>query len=221
MKRFPKYSKKRSVKNKYKKKMLSAKAVEKIAKKVLYKSSETKHMQGDLSTYWSAIGTSWSGTSITGRCIQGTGVNNRIGNKIKMCGFRIRGFLQAGDDLPCRVRIILAYTTNDFDPTSPGIGLYDDVRGLQIEGIKKIAFDKYYSFDADTIDNQGTPVTTYKYGDKKIELNFKPRGVVNYTGAGTDTEMDLKLCLMMLSDDGDSVYPGFTHGEWTLWFKDY
>lgn len=206
------YKKKRSYR-----KGLGYKSVYKIAKKAVMKSAETKYVQEALTGQFSSIGSAtWSNTSVTGSVSAGYGLHDRTGCKIKAVGFRLRGFIEKGDSTNI-VRVIAAFVNDDLDLTSPGIGLYDDVRGIQVKGIKKIAYDRYIQWDDVYTDTAGS-ITDNR--SKLITINLKPKGIYKYYGDGFDAETETKFVVMMLSDSAAVAHPGFVSGEWTFWYKD-
>lgn len=197
----------------------------KITKKVIAMIPEKKYAGTTLGNSFSSISSSWSELMMCGP-IQGVNFSERIGRKIRISGYEVRGVLTEGsvdgiaDDIYNNVRIVIGLYNagSQFPLTDASTSINHPIESmLNTKGrlIKKY-YDKYIG-----LTTTGKGATGYCPTMKSITIRkfFKKPIVVEY---GTDTNVygDKMLIMSMISDSIGVPNPGFTCGYFRVWYTD-
>lgn len=197
----------------------------KVQKALVELQPEKKYAGIDLLNSFASISSSWSEIMMCGPS-QGVNFSERIGRKIRISGYEVRGVLTEGsvdgiaDDLYNNVRIVIGLynagsqtplgdaTTSINAPIEPML----NTRGRLI----KKYHDKYLA-----LETTGAGQTGYCPSMKNLSIKkfFKKPIVVEY---GTDTNVygDKMLIMSMISDSVGVPNPGFTCGYFRVWYTD-
>lgn len=197
--------------------------VKRYVRKAIAKNQENKYSNLNLTSTFSSVGNTWVETDLTA-ISQGTGVSNRIGHQVKTKAFYIRGTLVGGqsnlatDDNRNTFRIVLALwdSTVATPLASNGADLSSYIARQSTVGRGLI---KKYMDKVIELPTQGRDSTGYLPAIRQIRKFIKCPAFIRYYGsvAGNDNR---KLILSMISDSGAVSHPGFTQGQYTLFYED-
>lgn len=185
-------------------------------------SVEVKHNEHDLAAEYPSIGNMWTHVDMTD-IAQGTGNNQRLGNKITLTGYGIRGILEGGqtntalDDNSNIVRLIVALWDSDtampLNDNSVTLGSTILKTSTFGKGLIKKLVDRTIDLRVYSLDSTG-----YLPASKQIRKYVRLNETIYYPGnAGRANK---KLIVGLLSDSMAIPNPGFTHGNQTIYWKD-
>lgn len=176
----------------------------------LLRLSSPHYISRSLFTDWPSISTIATVQKLTGLIIGGsTPVQaNRTGDTIFLQDMRLQGTLAIGDATNA-FRIMIYLVDSDYaGDANWSLDTAVDTR-FSNDKLHKIYYDKIHVLDGDR------PLISL---DIRIRFsNLKIKYQANSTLA--DNEEFSGLRVLMVSDSGAAVHPGFTQGNLTMWYK--
>lgn len=202
-----------------------------VTKKQMYKAIhnniENKLTYGTMTTHFSSISNTWAEQALT-IVSQGTSLNQRAGNKIRIKSVEIKGVLAQGsnesllDDPWNVVRCVIGlWNCDNITPLSTGSWPMERIlrNSFCPKGLIKKYMDKYIPLQVTSTEKGGgdgyTPcVRTFKYFKA-----FKKGLLINF-GDNSTNYPDRKIIVSMISDSGALVNPGFVTGYFGVTYED-
>ncbi len=156
----------------------------------------------------------------------GTGMGQRVGNRVHVHRVKAKFALQAGDNVNNLRIIFFSWKKRPYVPTvadgvaaifggiTSGSGQYSAPID---DRIVKVYHDSMHSLFYSPVDGS-TATSVSHYQDVSIE--FKPNKIVEWDSNSTASGLSSDIYLLMISDSGVVANPGATHGYTQLWYTD-
>jgi len=194
-------------------------ATKSYVKKVVAENIETKYYESGFGM--PSVGTGWTlNSNMVSNISIGTGITNRIGQKIRLTGLAWKGLIVGGqsnsvaDESYNQFRVALMRTENTFSASSlSAVTLLMPITKVNTTDLRSVMLDKIYLLQSPAKNSTGfMPATKQVSGYKKLNIpvTFKSGSVL------ADSELNFGF----ISDSSGIPNPGISGGWLKLYFKD-
>ncbi len=156
----------------------------------------------------------------------GTGMGQRVGNRVHVHKVKAKFALQAGDNVNNLRIIFFSFKKRPYIPTvADGVAaIFCGVTSASSQytapvddRMINVYHDSTHSLWYAPVDgSSATSVSHYK----NVEIMFKPNRIVEWDANSTASGLSSDIYLMMISDSGVVANPGATAGYTQVWYTD-
>jgi hypothetical protein len=185
----------------------------------MFGNSELKVITGLMVTAFSSVTTTPVADRIS--IAGGSDWDERVGRQVSTIGFRLSGCLVGGqigaitDDTNDTVRLSLLLCTVGNQPTVANYSVSSILNDRAIVGLKRVLYDRTFS-----LNTPGVDATGYLPALTDVSIQIPCRVHLAYYGSAVNTESDVALYLMCVSNSAAVTNPGFINGSYVLTYLD-